>query len=199
MWWVSTTIPPTGLPYQLHKSIAFRWCHNLLPYRISFHPTVKQLIKQSLTPSLPVFPCNSQGGATVPVHPGLQGDVQAFTRGVAEERVGCVRGADPWGGQRRRAAASEGSRVWIQDPALLQWIPGNRQRCQNWQDAGGRCGRVMWMCASSRWCLHVCVCMFRQFDIHSLYVWAHTAAVHSRQRGQDYVIFKCGPVKRAIV
>lgn len=80
-------------------------------YRISFHPTVKQLIKQSLTPSLPVFPCNSQGGATVPVHPGLQGDVQAFTRGVAEERVGCVRGADPWGGQRRRAAASEGSRV----------------------------------------------------------------------------------------
>lgn len=64
-----------------------------------------------LTPSLSVFPCHSLGGAAVTVHPGLQGDVQAFTRGAAEERMGCVRGAHPWRGQRCCATASEGSHI----------------------------------------------------------------------------------------
>lgn len=38
-----------------------------------------------LTPPLPLFLLRSLGGAAVTVHPGLQGDVQAFTRGATEE------------------------------------------------------------------------------------------------------------------
>lgn len=74
------------------------------------------------------------GGEAVAVHPGLQGDVPAVTRGGAEERVGCLRGPQPHGGQRHRAAAPEGVRVRIQSPPLFQRIPGDRQRRQDWQD-----------------------------------------------------------------
>lgn len=35
--------------------------------------------------------------------------------------------------------------------------------------------------------------------MHSLHVCEHTAAVHSRQRGQDYVMFKWGVFKHARV
>lgn len=157
-------------------------------------------VQDTLTPSL-LFPCHWLGGAAVPVHPGLQGDVQAFTGGAAEERVGCVRGAHPCGGQRCCATASEGSHIWIQSPPLLQRIPGNRQQCQNWQDAGGRWGvyECMWLCASSLQPLHVRmhVFMFTQFSMHSFRVWERTAAVHSRQWGQDYAMFKCGVFKHA--
>lgn len=31
--------------------------------------------------------------------------------------------------------------------------------------------------------------------MHSVHVWQHTTAVHSRQRGRDYVMFKRGVFK----
>lgn len=40
--------------------------------------------------TLSVFLCRSLGGAAVAVHPGLQGDVQAFPGGASEERLGRV-------------------------------------------------------------------------------------------------------------
>lgn len=145
-----------------------------------------------LTPPLPLFLLRSLGGAAVTVHPGLQGDVQAFTRGATEEWMGRVWGANPWGGQRRRAAPSEGRHIRIQSPPLLQWIPGNRQWCQNWQDAGGRWGgcKCVRLCARVLQCLHVCmhVFMFTQFYMHGLHVWENTTAAGSRQ---DYVIANC--------
>lgn len=39
------------------------------------------------------------------------------------------------------------------------------------------------------------VFMFTQFYMHSVHVWEPTTAVHSRQGGQDYVLFKCGVFK----
>lgn len=121
-----------------------------------------------MTPSLSVFPCLLLGGAAVTVHPGLQSDVQAFTGGAAEERMGCIRSAHPRRGQRCCATAPKRSHIWIQSPPLLQWIPGNRQWCQNWQDAGRRWGS-MWMCvtvcafSACMWacmfsCLHLFIC-----------------------------------------
>lgn len=53
-------------------------------------------------------------------------------------------------------------------------------------------------------CFRACICarMFsclHNFYVHSLHVWERTTAVHSRQRGQDYVMFKCGALKHARV
>lgn len=166
----------------------------------SFFTVNWELINQDRLTSSLLFPCRWLGGAAVTVHSGLQGDVQAFTRGTAEERLGCVRGAHTWRRQRRCATASEGSHIWIQSPPLLQRIPRSRQRCQNWQDARRRWegGGLGWMHAavrvSSLWSLRVCmhVFMFTQFYMHNSHVWALTTAVYSRQWGQDYVMFKCG-------
>lgn len=171
MWWVSTPFNPVPAVSvaQIHSFPVMLRSITLL-YQFPLNCEAANQVK--LTPSLSVFLCHSQGGATVTVHPGLQGDVQAFTGGAAEERVGCVRGADPWRGQRSCAAASERSHIWIQSPPLLQWIPGNRQWCQNWQDSGRRwggcqCVRVFvsaCMCACMFPCLHNFICTAYMWD-----------------------------------
>lgn len=112
--------------------------------------------QEKLTLSL-LLPCHWLGGAAVTVHPGLQSDVQAFSGGGAEERLGCIWSAHPRGGQRCCTTASERSHIWIQSPPLLQWIPGDRQWCQNWKDAGGRWG-VVNICDCVRVCFSACIC-----------------------------------------
>lgn len=158
MWWVST-------PFHTSPGVSVAWRHccpvmlRALLYNFPLS-TANELIKTRWH-HLCCSRARWLGGAAVPVHPGLQGDVQAFTGGAAEERVGCVRGAHPCGGQRCCATASEGSHVWIQSPPLLQRIPGNRQRCQNWQDAGGRWGCMnVCDCVRVRFSPCMCACMF---------------------------------------
>lgn len=193
--WVSTPFDPAPgvLVAQVHscpvmlQSITLAWNFPLI---ISEAPNLIKL--------MPVL--ISLGGAAVAVHPGLQGDVQAFTRGAAEERMGRVRGAHPGGGQRRRATSPEGNHIWIQSPSLLQWVPGNRQRYQNWQDPGGRwgdvyeCDRVR-VCFSARmWarvfsCLHnfMCTACMR----------ASVQQLFTPGRGEDYAMLKCGIFRHA--
>lgn len=170
MGWVSTPSHPGP-----GDSVARIYSCPVLPrpIRVPYHIplwTVKYIIE--LTLFLSVFLCYSLGGAAVAVHSGLQGDVQACTRGAATEWLGCVRGAHPRRGQRRRAPASKGSHVRVQSPPLLQRIPRNRQRCQNLQNAGGRWGGLR-VCV--RVCFSSCMC-FRPFRVYTI-LYAQRACV----------------------
>lgn len=79
------------------------------------------------------------GGAAVPVHPGLPGDVPAVGGGPAAGRpVGGVRGAHAWRGRGRGATAEEGRDLRVQGAALLRRVPGGRQRGEGGPHHGGR-------------------------------------------------------------